>query len=181
MLILLESFSGTVIFATNLNENYDKAFMSRIISSIKFELPDKNLRKQAIRGMIPAKAPMDSSVLTEELLDELADLCDGFSHREIKNVALAILTECCSRGTDIDAELLREIFQQKKVTFEEQRVSLKDKGKAMGSTIAQNLKSGNFNVIGKNTQVEWKESLGYEHLSSKFLSKQEDKEEGGLK
>ena len=44
MLILLESFPGTVIFATNLNENYDTAFMSRIISSIQFQLCHTFLR-----------------------------------------------------------------------------------------------------------------------------------------
>ena len=36
MLILLESFNGVVIFATNLHENYDSAFESRILRHIKF-------------------------------------------------------------------------------------------------------------------------------------------------
>ena len=64
MLILLETFDITVIFATNLNENYDKAFDSRILCSIKFELPDRELRKQSIAKMIPSKAPINREILT---------------------------------------------------------------------------------------------------------------------
>ena len=36
MLILLEDFEGVVVFATNLADNYDKAFESRICKHISF-------------------------------------------------------------------------------------------------------------------------------------------------
>lgn len=173
MLILLESFPGTVIFATNLNENYDTAFMSRIISSIQFQLPDKELRRQAIGGMIPDKAPMDRAILTDGLLDELAELCDGFSHREIKNVALAVLTECCQRATGITEELLREVFTQKKEGFAQQQ---KNSGSSTGQLrhrIAENLKSGNYKVAGQEDGGEANPGLGYEHLSADFLMRQD--------
>lgn len=41
MLILLEEHSGVVIFATNLVSNFDKAFQSRILKHIKFDLPNE--------------------------------------------------------------------------------------------------------------------------------------------
>ncbi len=173
MLILLESFPGTVIFATNLNENYDTAFMSRIISSIQFQLPDKELRRQAIGGMIPDKAPMDRAILTDGLLDELAELCDGFSHREIKNVALAVLTECCQRDTGITEELLREVFTQKKEGFAQQQ---KNSGSSTGQLrhrIAENLKSGNYKVAGQEDGGEANPGIGYGHLSADFLMRQD--------
>lgn len=173
MLILLESFPGTVIFATNLNENYDTAFMSRISSSIQFQLPDTELRKRAIGGMIPDKAPMDRGILTDGLLGELAELCDGFSHREIKNVALAVLTECCQRNASITEDLLREVFTQRKESFAQQK---KNSGSSTGQLrrrIADNLKSGNYKVAGQEDEGEVNPGIGYEHLSAEFLMRQD--------
>lgn len=43
LLICLEQFRGIVIFATNLVVNYDKAFLSRLIS-IEFQTPDSKAR-----------------------------------------------------------------------------------------------------------------------------------------
>lgn len=173
MLILLESFPGTVIFATNLNENYDTAFMSRIISSIQFQLPDTELRKRAIGGMIPDKAPMDRGILTDGLLGELAELCDGFSHWEIKNVALAVLTECCQRNACITEDLLREVFTQRKESFAQQQ---KNSGSSTGQLrrrIAENLKSGNYKVAGQEDEGEANPGIGYEHLSAEFLMRRD--------
>lgn len=169
MLILLESFHGTVIFATNLNENYDQAFVSRIISSIKFELPDKELRRDAISKMIPSKAPIDRSILTEELLNELADLCDGFSHREIKNVSLAVLTECCKNDSCITEQVLKDVFKQKKDSFDEDKSKSKNK-KNLSKGIKENLESGNYTVMDKEGSCEYKTSIGYHHLSAEFLN-----------
>lgn len=175
MLILLESFPGTVIFATNLNENYDQAFVSRIISSIQFQLPDKSLRKDAITRMIPTKAPMDRSTLTAKLLEDLAELCDGFSHREIKNVALAVLTECCKNDSCITEQLLREVFKQKKAAFDAEKTKSKD-GKSLGKEIKKKLENGNYKVFRQDEGYkEPQTSVGYDHLSADFLSTSMDK------
>lgn len=45
LLILLEEHDTIVIFATNLIENYDKAFITRL-NCIKFELPDADTREK---------------------------------------------------------------------------------------------------------------------------------------
>lgn len=50
MLIQLEIFEGVVIFASNLRENYDKAFKSRFLYEIEFDLPDLDCRKQIIKN-----------------------------------------------------------------------------------------------------------------------------------
>lgn len=93
MLILLEDFEGVVIFGTNLVENFDKAFETRILKSIKFELPDESARINLFKLMIPSKVPFVDSILEEDFL-KFAQESDGFSGREIKNVIL----ETLSRG-----------------------------------------------------------------------------------
>lgn len=145
MLILLETFDITVIFATNLNENYDKAFDSRILCSIKFELPDRELRKQSIAKMIPSKAPINREILTDELLYKLSDLTEGFSHRELKNTALMVLTECCKRNSEITEDLLVDVFTLKKKEFEEKNEKEARKRK-LGSEISEKIKNGDYAV-----------------------------------
>lgn len=145
MLILLETFDVSVIFATNLNENYDKAFDSRILCSIKFELPDRELRKQSIAKMIPSKALINREILTDELLYKLSDLTDGFSHRELKNTALMVLTEYCKKDSQITEDLLTDVFTRKKKEFDEKKEN-DAKKKKLGSEISEKLKSGNYAV-----------------------------------
>ncbi|MDO4702828.1 ATP-binding protein [Tannerella sp.] len=92
MLILLEDFDGIVIFATNLAKNYDKAFESRILKHIYFELPNKENRQQIINLMIPSRVPLSENVNKEELCLQLAEVSEGFSGREIKNAILESLS-----------------------------------------------------------------------------------------
>lgn len=147
MLILLEKFDIVVIFATNLNENYDKAFNSRIIRSVKFDLPDKELRKNAIPALIPSRAPIDRNILDDELLDKLCDLSEGFSYRELKNTILLLLTECCAKNIEtIDKELLLDVFEKKKKEVESLKEASKSRKEKLGAQITENLKTGNYTV-----------------------------------
>ena len=87
---LLEEFNGCVIFATNLLTDVDKAFKSRIIDSIKFELPDEEARKAIINLMLPAPFPL-AQPLSDEKLQKLVDVSEGFSGRDIrKSILLAL-------------------------------------------------------------------------------------------
>lgn len=90
MLILLEEFSGVVLFATNLVTNFDKAFESRILKHIRFELPNQEARVAIIKKHIPANLPVDKT-FSEEQLNEASALLDGFSGREIKGAILDML------------------------------------------------------------------------------------------
>ena len=90
MLILLEEHSGVVIFATNLVSNFDKAFQSRILKHIKFDLPNEEARIAIIRKMIPSKLPL-AGPLADSELKELGEMTEGFSGRERKNAILDIL------------------------------------------------------------------------------------------
>lgn len=87
---LLENFNGCVIFATNLLTDVDNAFKSRIIDSIRFELPDEEARLSIIKLMIPNEFPLSAS-LTEEEYSRLIDLSNGFSGRDIRKAILLTL------------------------------------------------------------------------------------------
>lgn len=92
MLILLEEFDGVVIFGTNLVENFDKAFETRILKSIKFDLPDESSRVKLFKLMIPDKVPFVNP-LTEADYLEFAKKSEEFSGREIKNTVLETLSK----------------------------------------------------------------------------------------
>lgn len=79
ILICLEKFSGIVIFATNLVENYDRAFESRV-RSIHFPLPDENCRRQIWAKHLPASLPMSKDLNVKDLAK-----IDDISGREIRN------------------------------------------------------------------------------------------------
>lgn len=100
MLILLEDFDGVVIFATNLAKNYDRAFESRILKHIHFDLPDLESRKQIISITIPSKAPISQEIDKHVLYEKLAEISEGFSGREIKNAVLESLTYGVQHGMD---------------------------------------------------------------------------------
>lgn len=120
MLILLEEFEGVVIFATNLHSNFDKAFDSRVLSHIEFELPNQEARKAIIKSKIPGKAPLAVDV-DETTFDKLASISDGFSGRELKNSVFMGLVKAALRasleGVDsIHATELEAAFVEMKST-----------------------------------------------------------------
>ena len=90
MLIYLENFSGVVLFATNLVTNFDRAFESRILNHIKFELPNKEARAEIIKKMIPEKLPKDRDFTQEDYL-AASELIEGMSGREIKTAIQGML------------------------------------------------------------------------------------------
>ena len=96
LLICLEEYRGIVIFATNLVINYDKAFLTRLIS-IEFPIPDEETRKVIwdvhIRPVNDGKMhklniPLAPDVDTRELA-----LKYEFVGREIRN---AVINACIS-------------------------------------------------------------------------------------
>ena len=90
MLILLEEFSGVVLFATNLVTNFDPAFESRILKHIRFNLPNLEARAAIIKKMIPSRLPVERPFTDEEFLEASA-IVDGFSGREIKGAILDLI------------------------------------------------------------------------------------------
>lgn len=77
-----EEFSGVVILATNLVQNFDEAFKRRMRFIIDFPFPDASLRREIWKKAFPAKAPLDD--IDFDFLVERFEL----SGSNIKNIAL---------------------------------------------------------------------------------------------
>lgn len=57
LLVLLNNFTGTIIFATNFISNYDPAFMRRILGHVHFTLPDQKEREKIWSRLTPKNFP----------------------------------------------------------------------------------------------------------------------------
>lgn len=83
LLIELEKFEGIVIFATNFEKNYDKAFVSRITHHVQFDLPDAEGLRKIWDKFLLEKIPLEGD--RESILTKLADLSLGLAGRDIRN------------------------------------------------------------------------------------------------
>ena len=90
MLILLEEFRGVVIFATNLQTNFDKAFESRILAHNKLDLPNREARAAILRGLMPERLPLAAPMTDDDLL-AVSDKMEGLAGREIKQAVKQLL------------------------------------------------------------------------------------------
>lgn len=93
----LEDFNGLVIFATNLTENTDDAFRTRITCSVEFTEPDEATRAKIISYMIPSAVPLVREFGDEDYLS-IAQSCEGFVGRDIRNAVKYVLTEGARTG-----------------------------------------------------------------------------------
>lgn len=83
LLTLLNDFDDVILFATNYIENFDEAFMRRILAHIKFELPDYECRVRLYETLIPKQLP------TQDLdIHDLAASFDSVSGSDISNAVL---------------------------------------------------------------------------------------------
>lgn len=82
LLICLEQFRGIVIFATNLVENYDKAFETRV-RHVHFPMPDEKCRCEIWQQHLPPELPLSADVSVDELA-KVDDVCG----REIREAVI---------------------------------------------------------------------------------------------
>lgn len=79
LLTLMNNHKELLIFATNFIENYDPAFMRRIIAHIQFVLPDFTTRVKLWEKYIPLKMPCEIN------LNFLSEKSEGLSGSDIAN------------------------------------------------------------------------------------------------
>lgn len=82
LLTLMNHHEGLIIFTTNFIENYDPAFMRRILAHIHFELPDLDGRKKLWQQYISPLLPHRTDILL------LAEVSNGLSGSDIANCVL---------------------------------------------------------------------------------------------
>ena len=84
MLLELEKFDGIVIFTTNLVTNYDEAFKRRILTSVRFNLPDEFARNKIWEIYLNRGLPLAQNVTSEGLAKKYNDI----SGADIKDMLL---------------------------------------------------------------------------------------------
>ncbi len=106
LLKLLDEYSGTVIFTTNFIQNFDFAFMRRILCHIKFETPNEAARKRLWSHYLVNKLPLKEE--RELLISDLSKI-ENLTGADISIIVLkAALGAVENRQFTIDRELLRE-------------------------------------------------------------------------
>lgn len=89
LLIELEKHNGVVVFATNLVDNIDHAFTTRVLR-IDFPLPDKDMRYRLWKNHLPEKLPLDGVDI-----DSLSEI-DGICGRDIRNAIVLAASRAVS-------------------------------------------------------------------------------------
>ncbi|NER30199.1 MAG: ATP-binding protein [Symploca sp. SIO1C4] len=105
LLTTIDEFEGIVILATNLVQNIDFAFTSRM-EYLKFDLPTKDLREQIWRQHLPSELPLENLSVSE-----LAAV-DNVSGRDIKKaiVNAALRARYKNQSSVNQQDLLTEIL-----------------------------------------------------------------------
>jgi SpoVK/Ycf46/Vps4 family AAA+-type ATPase len=93
MLRQLDRFAGLVVFTTNFPENYDAAFVRRILAHIRFDLPDSDTRLRLWEYLIPRELPVSSDVD----LSVLAAESEGLAGGDLVNALIRAATTAVSR------------------------------------------------------------------------------------
>ncbi len=109
LLVCLEQFNGIVIFATNLVENYDRGFETRV-RNLYFPMPDKDSRLEIWRRHLPSELPLDGDVSLHDLA-EITHICG----RDIKNAVIdsALRAARCEQSALSYKDLVRAVDRVK--------------------------------------------------------------------
>lgn len=107
LLTLLDKFNGIIVFATNLFDNYDEAFLRRILFNIEFSAPDLGMREQLWRFHLAENVPREITY------DHLATLSEGLCGGDIRNITIKLgLTLLTGKVQSISESLVKEEIER---------------------------------------------------------------------
>jgi SpoVK/Ycf46/Vps4 family AAA+-type ATPase len=95
LLTELERFEGVAVFATNLPESLDEAFLRRVMVRVKFPEPDIHARAAIWRNLLPPKAPLASNLDLEALATRF-EMSGGY----IKNAVLMAVAKAIQENPE---------------------------------------------------------------------------------
>ena len=113
-----------VIAATNYKDQIEEAMLSRLGKQIYISLPDEKLRKSLIQSEI--KKSNITKNISEENINELIELLDGFSSRDISKILKETINE---HLTYSDTQLSIEDFKKEIEQFTRNRNTEKQSNK----------------------------------------------------
>lgn len=120
LLCEMDRFSGIVIFTTNFGENYDPAFVRRIIGHVKFELPDSKTRKKLFENLLPNKLKIKILNNVGNKLDKIIEDTDGFSGGDLSNMIMHAALSALTRDGK-DCELTYQDFKDAITTIQKSK------------------------------------------------------------
>lgn len=176
MLILLEEFSGIVLFATNLVTNFDKAFESRILKHIKFELPDENARMHIIEKKLPAQIPFAKPYTFEDLRC-ISQAGEGFSGREIKSAILETLLSKATKEGEQATFSIEDFATRFRMKKEEKERLLEEERKRKEQKILNALRRKGDETQSDSEEVTDKEENASEQTSDSELESNQETED----
>ena len=107
LLTLMNDHQGLVIFTTNFIENYDPAFMRRILAHIQFELPDLECREKLWQQYIPNTLPHQVDI------KELAEISEALSGSDISSCVLKAAMSAARQGhQDLKIEHFKQAIDE---------------------------------------------------------------------
>jgi SpoVK/Ycf46/Vps4 family AAA+-type ATPase len=108
MLRQLDQFDGLVVFTTNFAENYDAAFVRRILTHVRFELPDLDTRLQLWSHMLPDELPRADDVDIAVLAQESGGLAGG----DLVNIVVIAATIAVNRAAEHRVVRLEDLLSE---------------------------------------------------------------------
>lgn len=140
LLKILDDYQGVVIFTTNFIRNFDSAFMRRIMSHIKFDMPNEEMRKKLWAHYLVEQLPLSSE--RNEVIAQLA-VIEDVTGSDVSTAVLKAAVKAAVNGT-----LVLNVE-----SIEEETNKIIAAKKAM--------KADNFTVTTKKVSEEYvKEKLG---------------------
>ncbi|NUL02177.1 ATP-binding protein [Streptomyces lunaelactis] len=109
MLRQLDRFDGLVVFTTNFPRNYDAAFVRRILTHVKFELPDPETLHRLWERLLPEALPIEPGFDRGALAQESAGLAGGDLVNVITGAAAAAARRGGESGVVTAGDLMLEI------------------------------------------------------------------------
>ncbi|MBR8840780.1 MAG: ATP-binding protein [Stigonema ocellatum SAG 48.90 = DSM 106950] len=143
LLLLIQNTPIISIFASNLVEGYDPAFLSRL-TRIDFPLPDENLSERIWETHLIHELPLDSSITANYLAREFK----GLTGRQIRQIVIEAAYRAASREhanqtlRSDDFSWAHDLVCSEIATTGEPNLSGFVTGEPTGSQLTQNLISG---------------------------------------
>lgn len=146
LLKLLDEYDGMILFTTNFISNFDSAFFRRIMSHIKFELPNERMRQQLWFHYLVDRLPIERE--KTEIVRELSKV-ENVSGSDISNAVLRAAILAAQEGSEyIKTDNLKSIINK----------ILEAKSE---------IENGNFEVSTRKVSAEYvKEKLGKEAVNN---------------
>lgn len=126
MLMLLNDYNGFIIFATNFIENFDSAFMRRILAHIHFRLPDLKTREKLWEHFIPSTLPTNLNI------KKIANDFENISGSDISTAVLKAAFKAARRADSIVKEeyfrsAIENIINSKNKNLADKKIIVKDR------------------------------------------------------